>query len=115
MSKPKVLKAEHIVCYDVDGTLIRYKVSGGISISNPLTDEVHQVVEHKSHIDLLKSHSARGYYVRVWSAAGYRWAQTVVKKLGLEDYVDSIETKPALLVDDLEVNQIFPARVFIKE
>ena len=33
----------------------------------------------------------------------------------LEDYVDAIETKPALLVDDLPVTEIFPARIYLKE
>lgn len=110
----KVTPHEFIVCYDVDGTLVTLG-NGNLKIKNPLTaSELYYAFNFK-HIELLKSHRARGYHVRVWSAAGWQWAEAVVKALHLEEYVNSIETKPICLVDDLPVQEIFPHRVFIKE
>ena len=111
-----IQKAENIVCYDVDGTLVTPDdVRGELYITNPYNNITNVYREHRRHVELLKSHKGRGKYVKVWSAAGNQWALTVVKALNLEAYVDAIETKPELLVDDLSVTDIFPSRVFLKE
>jgi len=111
--------AEYVVCYDVDGTLVSEAPAIGAPNTIPITNPYSGITLHytfnERHIELLRAHHGRGMYVKVWSAAGYKWAASVVNELGLNDYVDAIETKPALLVDDLEVHQIFPARVFLKD
>ena len=115
--KPKLQKAEHVVAYDVDNTLVTQDdtLEIGIEITNPYNGYIHTFRPHYRHIALLKAHSTRGKHVLVWSAAGALWAQAVVIALNLEDYVDSIETKPELLIDDLPVNEIFPSRIYLKE
>ncbi len=55
---------------------------------------------HIRHIEIIKAHKARGFYIRVFSANGWRWAEQAVKALGLEDYVDIAETKDQVIFDD---------------
>jgi len=111
----RVQMAENVVCYDVDGTLVSENSNGGIFITNPNNQIGKEYTSHTRNIELLKAHHGRGFFVKVWSAAGWQWAETVVKALNLERYVNSVETKPTLLVDDLEVQEVFPARIFLKD
>lgn len=114
----KILEAEDIVCYDVDNTLVTLKPPDsiyGVSIKSPYDGRIRKYKVHENHVHLLRAHSSRGMHIRVHSANGYRWASTVVKALGLGDFVDSIETKPRTLVDDLPVTEIFPVRIYLNE
>ncbi len=48
----------------------------------------------------------------VWSKTGKSWAQAVVEKLGIEEYVVGTLSKPDFLLDDRDVNQWSGIRVW---
>lgn len=114
----KVNKCENIVLVDVDQTIIS-RLEGRTThkyefFANYYGNQV-KVCPIDEHIELLKSYKARGYYIRVHSNNGWQWAEEIVNKLGLQEYVDSVETKPCKWVDDSEnVNEVIGQRVFIK-
>lgn len=115
----KVNYNEYIFPFDVDKTLVseRRRVSrnGDIAIINPYTLETVFVKPHSGHIDLLKEMKGRGRWIRVWSAAGVKWAEAVVDALQIRNWVDDCETKPIAYVDDKEAKDWLNNRVFLSE
>lgn len=110
----KINKNENIVLVDVDMTLILPQQGNNYFVVDYYGIKKH-VRPHQENIDLLKSYRARGYYVRVHSNNGWKWAEEVVNGLNLQEYVDSIETKPCKWVDDSEnANEVIGQRVYIK-
>jgi predicted phosphatase len=114
----KVIKNESIVCFDVDDTLILHKdpKNGTVSlvVPNPYAeDHPYEVWVHTNHVRFIKEQKARGRCVIVWSAAGYRWAETIIGLLDLEEYVDYVITKPVMCVDDLEPSEYLPKSVYL--
>jgi len=104
----KVAKNEHTVCFDVDDTLIMWegtfleKFEGCVEVVCPHDNKTTYHRPHKRHIEFLKKEHARGYTVVVWSSAGAAWAESVIKSLKLEEYVDFVLSKPQKWVDDLK-------------
>lgn len=116
----KVNTNDLISAYDVDGTLIKVpgildKTEDILAITDPYTGTVKLRVPHNPNIELMRKHKAQGYFVRVWSHGGSKWAETVVNKLGLNDIVDSIEAKPIKYVDDLPASEWMGSPIFVKE
>lgn len=119
-----VNKCENIVLYDVDLTLITPYITNlspsgrhivGKEIEVNYYGVKKMVLPIEEHIELLKSYKGRGYYIRVHSNNGWQWAEEIVNNLGLQEYVDSIETKPCKWVDYSEnVNEVIGQRVYIK-
>lgn len=118
-----IINKQDTAIFDTDGTLVKwvdglkptavfiengYKplFIGGESASDSgiLTIDFYGMPKYcreiTVHTEFLKSLKARGYYIRVHSGNGAEWAANVVKALKLEDYVDSVETKPAKVIDD---------------
>jgi hypothetical protein len=112
-----VIENENTVFYDVDDTLVMHNVpydDHDIVIVNPYDNGPNYLGIHQKHISLLKQHKGRGKFIVVWSAAGAKWAETVVKALGIESFVDLIITKPSAYVDDLTGNEILGTRIYLK-
>lgn len=114
----KVTESELIVTIDVDKTLIMpQKVDSTTDTSNLIkfdyAGEVLYMKPHKLHVDLVKHYKTRGYYNIIWSANGYEWALQAVKKLGLEDYVDEVKSKPIKYVDDMPCENWMGSHVYI--
>lgn len=92
-----------IVFFDVDSTLVFapsdiendfYTTPSKAAENNIEFNIVHE------HILKIKEFKARGHTVVVWSAGGADWAETVVKKLELEEHVDLVISKPDWYFDD---------------
>lgn len=97
----KVIRNDHIDCFDIDDTLLLWDKEvrlGHISFGTV------DVAVHRNHINEIKRSKAVGRFVVVWSKGGYEWAETVVRKLGLEYYVDLVQSKPSRYFDDLDAN-----------
>lgn len=92
----------NIVLYDVDDTLIMMEPAPGGDFVELFRGE-HMMIVYPNikEIESLKMAYVRGHYVRVASQGGHDWAELVIKALQLENYVDSIETKPKWYHDDL--------------
>jgi phosphoserine phosphatase len=113
----QVIRNESVVCFDVDDTLVMWNHVGTalkIPVECPYDGSSFDLTPHESHIKLLKNHKARGHIVVVWSQSGYAWAESVIKTLGLSEYVDFIMTKPRTYVDDLPVQEWLQDRVYIE-
>jgi hypothetical protein len=90
--------------FDVDDTLIcwdlsQYPDSPRVGVPSPRGGFV-EVIPHQKNINLLVKLSKIGWYIRVHSGSGVNWASDVIKTLQLEDYVDSVESKPLGKTDD---------------
>ena len=110
----QVVENDHIVCFDVDDTLImwiwdQYEKQQLDETDNliPITHKGFSVLvkPHKVHIELLQNYKAKGKFIIVWSQSGFSWAQAVIEALELEDYVDLVLTKPQKYVDDLHADE----------
>lgn len=116
----KIVENEQIVCFDVDDTLVKWTDrytqphENALDFNDPYDNSTNYLAPHKAHVALLKKFKGRGYYIRVWSAGGVKWAESVVNRLKLNSYVDSVETKPIKIVDDLPPNE-FLYRLYLKD
>lgn len=118
----KVYKNELTISFDCDDTLVMWKDDvfqpgeGKIRIEDPdEKDSARYLVPHQRHIRFLKKCANRGYQVTVWSSGGWAWAESIVRTLGLEDYVTKIESKPLKVVDDLPLGEILHNRVYLED
>lgn len=110
--------SEQIIMIDVDDTLVMWNWHTGsydVEVKDPYFDNVYKLKKHNKHIKILKDHYARGFYVVVWSAGGFAWAEAVVKALGLEKHVHQIMTKPCKFIDDLEADEILVNRIYFSD
>lgn|SRR3990167_322942 len=114
------LMNEIAVFYDVDETLILHHTKGLASnelyvansdeklliLSDPYVPEVkHCVTAHKANVLMLKRHFAQGKATIVWSHGGVLWAETIVKVLGIEEFVTAIIPKLTTYCDDKEITK----------
>ena len=89
--------------FDTDNTLILWDLSkypeGPFitvqSLKGPVT-----LVPNQKNINLLVKLSKIGWHIRVKSGSGVEWAEKVIRTLGLESYVDEVESRPLGLTDD---------------
>jgi FMN phosphatase YigB (HAD superfamily) len=127
------LHSQTTTWFDVDDTLLSWNATDeqvekhGILFTCPagknlIDGEVvdspswtERLVPHRKHIEQLKKHKSRHSLIIVWSAAGSDWAETVVKTLGLEQYVDLCISKPTWVYDDLPVQEFMPKSKWMKD
>lgn len=112
-----VFEYENTLMVDVDETLITKvdpsNMNGGFF---PLAygEDMWFFKQCPDNIALMKHHKVtRGFGIIVWSANGKEWAEKVVKHLKLEQYVDMIMTKPTKYLDDKDVNEWMPSRIWL--
>lgn len=99
----KLIKNEHCIFFDVDDTLIMWnKDAVNPDAGYVLVADRHLPINNANVDKLIEMHY-KGQFVVVWSAAGYKWAKTVVEALNLVPFVDLIMTKPRVYFDDLPV------------
>ena len=97
---------ENCHAFDVDETLVHWEPFEG---AKPL------VIKHGPYSEVcypnleiikrIKKAKVRGQYVIVHSQGGVDWAESAVKALQLEDYVDLIMTKVKWFWDDVPPNE----------
>lgn len=121
-NKPLHIRSDSTVFFDVDETLISWnrqhniKGEDRLPFKDPYGNETFYLKPHKVHIRLLKQFKGRGYTVIVWSKQGDRWAKEVVYKLGIQDHVDIIMSKPDKFVDDKDnLADIVGSRIYFKD
>ena len=117
----RVNKNENHAMFDCDDTLVMWPEDcfvpkpGRLRFPCPHSkDEAYYLVPHQRHINFLKAARHRGDDITVWSQAGWEWAETVVKVLGLEKEVSAVQTKPRIYVDDLPAEK-WMTHIFFKE
>lgn len=102
----KIIKDHRHIYVDVDNTLVNWDIDplhAVLTIPDPADGTNYHLDPNINVINQLKDFKGRGFCVHVWSAAGWEWAETVVKELKLQDYVDYVQTKPECYIDDLPV------------
>lgn len=125
----KVYDVDQVVCFDCDDTLVMWPENdkfaphnashtqpyeGSVAFPDPYDGSTNYLTPHQKHINLMKKYRGRGFCIIVWSAGGVKWAHSVIKTLGLEEYVDIVLTKPNRYVDDLSCEKWMGNRVYIK-
>lgn len=109
----RINENENIILVDIDNTLILH--NGKKEIELNYYGMVKWAGVHKEHIRLLKSYKQRGFFIRAHSNNGWQWTKEVIEKLGLEDIVNDVESKPTRFMDDVELehNEVVGMRVYI--
>ena len=107
----QTFKERKTVYFDVDDTLLEWDTCrkndpDAVKIEN--NGHVFYKKAIQPNIKNLKSHFLAGHLVVVWSAGGAAWAETVVKALKLQKYVNIILTKPDYYYDDKDATEWFP-------
>jgi len=115
-----IIKSEFPIPIDVDGTLVLEANAENralglkvISVKDPLTGGMLTMCAHEPNIRLIKEEHSRGSYLMVWSRGGYAWAAAVVVALNLQDIVNEVMTKPHVYIDDVDVKEWMPSRVYL--
>jgi len=110
----KTLDDKHTVYFDVDDTLILYDcIQDDTPESDIVTVDGTRFLKATNHIALVKEHKEfDDYVIVVWSQGGSRWAEKVVRALGLDSYVDLIVNKPYMFYDDLHPSYFMGKRVY---
>jgi len=116
----KVLAKDSLIACDVDNTLVMwdkdYKNPAPGKLEFDYGSEKVFLKPHGFHVTFLKHCFNRGDYVEVWSQNGYQWAQQVVEKLGLQDHVDIVRSKPTRHIDDKQsLEDIVGNRIYIED
>jgi predicted phosphatase len=104
-----VVRNDKTVWVDCDDTLINHFI--GI----PFDEKEHvrlnngeiqawKITRNEPNIRALKHHKQLGLTVFVWSMAGYKHAENVVKALELENFVDFVVSKPDCYIDDKDAS-----------
>lgn len=110
-----VVNNENTVFFDVDDTLISTTMEGDnvVTIEDVIEEKVIRAITLDANIRLLKEEKHKGQYIVVWSRGGAYWAQAVIKALDLKNYVDLVIAKPLAYVDDKDVKEWLPYRVWL--
>lgn len=112
----KIVKSELLIYVDVDETLIfNCQMNDKEAIKANYYDAYKWVRPHLKHINFIKSLKARGYYVIVHSANGWKWALEIVQLLHLEEFVHEVKAKPIKYLDDSSCEEWFGQRVYLEE
>ena len=121
MKKQSKNEDELVLPIDVDDTLIIRNNNdhddrpGRIEFIDPANGKKKYYKPHFRHIELLKHFSDRGFFIIVWSGSGGKWAKEVVKKLGLDAWVDIKLCKPSKYMDDKGCETWMGNRMFFPE
>lgn len=114
----QVIKSEQVICVDIDDTLVLHKRGAPrdviVNFIDPYDGTERFLVMHEPHVKILKDRKARGAVIVVWSQSGYAWAETVIKAMGLEPYVDFIMSKPIAYIDDKPVTEWMAERIYLQ-
>jgi hypothetical protein len=128
-----VIPSVNTAWFDVDDTLvlwnptkeqlekdgIEFECPGSLVLVDdqllPSTPWKAFLVPHKVHIEQLKKHKLRGHKVVVWSAGGWDWAESVVRALKLEQFVDVVISKPNWAYDDKQPHEYMPKSQWMKD
>ncbi len=106
--KQKIIPSKSVFC-DVDDTLIAWPKPGQGFENHPdaitvdMFGTMMKVLPMWDNIATLKSFYEKGYEVVVWSLSSKQWAEHIVKKLKIEDWVDYCVSKPDFYIDDKEI------------
>lgn len=119
----QVIRNETTIFIDVDDTLILYPKDrdskshkkAHINFTDVYTGKKFKARRAEKHIKLIKDSHARGFFIVVWSGNGYVHAESIVKQLDIENYVDLIMTKPAKFLDDLQAHEVLGTRLYLEE
>lgn len=97
-----VMPSGPAVYCDVDTTLIEWDEPKDPDLTQYVEINGKWFYKNRHNIEYLKKFSERQHPVIVWSGSGARWAEMVVKALGLQDYVWAVMSKPTYYIDDIE-------------
>lgn len=113
----KHIKNENVVCFDVDDTLVTTDpaITHGClaNVYDAITKKYITVRVLEANVRLLREEKRKGFFIVVWSRSGNEWASNVVKALDLEKEVDLTMSKPLVYIDDRDVSEWLPYRVWL--
>lgn len=116
-----VIEGEKTIYFDVDDTLVSWiypdpKTSGRDykdfkKFTDPVTGNIWDLLPNSKVINCLIDHKERGDTVIVWSQGGALWAESVVKTLGIGEFVDACLSKPHQYYDDIPSSEFMGTRL----
>lgn len=112
------IRSRRIFPFDVDDTLVIWDAPAEertLVVKCPYSDNSFFYLKPNfPMVELLKTKSARGHHIIVWSQSGEEWADAVIKALGIENYVHQTSDKFNEYADDLPVQAWAETRVLLK-
>lgn len=96
----KLIESDRVSFFDCDDTLIMWDK---IDLDLPtvtINGRIFQI--HTKHVQKILDYHTMGFITFVWSNSGHKWAESVVKALGLEDKVTYVMCKPHRIFDDVK-------------
>lgn len=114
----KIVQNERVIMCDVDDTLVMHRPifrehADAVILEDPIEDGEIVLQINRPMVRLVKEEFERGSYIVVWSRGGYDWATSVVRAVGLIEYVHLVMTKPFAYFDDKDVSTWMPDRVYL--
>lgn len=116
----RIIRNEKTVFCDIDETLIHHIQQSLIGHKDEILvpDTIRggniKVLKNNNNIRLLEEEHFRGSHIVVWSRGGWQWAEAVINALDLASKVDDIMTKPLVYIDDKDVSEWLPYRIYLK-
>lgn len=112
----KTFESDLTVAFDVDETIVNWsypesEIDNTILVTQTMNDGTEysqRLLPNKFVIDRIKGHFMQGHVVVIWSAGGGSWGQSIIKALGLEEYVSVVLSKPQFFYDDLPAVEFLP-------
>lgn len=115
----KVIRNDHPWGCDIDDTLLLWDVpldTPGVRVvefQEPHLKDITRAVVNENNLRLMKEKKQRGCFIVLWTQGGYAYAESVMKALFIENYVDLVMTKPVGLIDDLPSSAWLPPSINI--
>lgn len=111
-----IIPVEDMIGVDVDETLVCAATNDNFdfSVEDPYGVLTTQFLKkHNPNINCIKRGHGRGHRYFVWSRAGVKWAELIVKTLKLVPYVELVMAKPHGYIDDKECQEWMGARTYL--
>lgn len=112
MNKQPLLILQDVWQIDIDGSLVihvdRSDLDHDLEVKCPYLGDNIRLKINSNNVRMLKEKAVQGYYIEVHTQGRALWAESVIKALGILEYVDVMKGKPTGIIDDMPASAWMP-------